>query len=603
MAFAYYDKHGTTGVSGLWSVFAGNTIVDGLIQDIENTKEDGDTAVGTFGDIRMYAELKKGAEDVYCRRDTIENISDAPVIVNRCISRFTLEGGEYDVYTQAHGWENESEGAWQPLTSMIGSRNRGIRTCESAAPILALWNRQNGRGVVFHVFSCCAWQLTAAVEAVGGERTKVMVEAGLSDKGLNMKLEKGEKVELPQIVYYTFREKRDLECRRLHAWFNAEYPRKTVPVIFNTWMATFDRLNIEKEMHMADLAKEAGAEYFVVDAGWFGGDGRWHDNIGTWVENEHGAFYGRMNELGDYVRSLGMKFGFWLETERALKGTMLVSKHPEWFFFNGKEYFLDFGNDEARKCITKLVCDLIDRLGIDFIKSDFNAAMSYDPTGSNFLKLRRGHEKYIEALRQHRKGIYLENCASGGLRMEMYSATVFDSCWLSDNHSLYYGLRNYKDTLKRLPPCCIEKWPVLKDADGFMNYGNPEPQRKMIACDDAIWGIVRSVDESWLRAFMTGGPLGFSFDLTAVSQETRDCFKKLVEEFKQRRDRFLNGRASLLCDTDRLTSIEYEAENGESLIATYVWQDRQQTLTVYPHDGRELTIALPGKLKATLTEE
>ena len=590
----YYNENGTTGVSGLWSIRTERITVDGTPEDLEKTTLTPEGAVGVFGDVRMEARVTESPEKVCVRDDCIRNLSDETLTVYRALSRFVLPDGEYEVYTQKSGWEFESEGGWQPLVAKAAVWNRGIRCCEGASPMLALWNRQTGRGIVFHVFASAAWKLTAGYECDDGCSNLLVVEAGVNDRDMALKLAPGEEMTLPKIVYYTFREKGDMECARLHGWYNRNYPRKKQPVIFNTWMMTFDRIDLESTGRQAELAAGLGAEYFVVDAGWFGNDGRWYENIGAWEENRSGAFCGQMDIFADKVRSLGMKFGLWLEPERALGNVAVVKEHPDWFFYNGHEYLTDFGNDEAREYFTDVARGLVRKYGIEYIKFDFNAALSCDPTGNAFLRYHKGHEKFLQDIRDEFPGIYLENCASGGQRMEMYTSTLFDSDWISDNQSIYEEVRILKETALRLSPCCIEKWPVLKDAEGFINYRISGGLRKLLACDDAEWANVRGVNESWLRAFTCGGPLGLSFDLTVLSPETLELIADIVKEYKAGRDFWQRANVSILSDTPTVTAMEYKTPE-EIRITVFAWFHRQSTLELFPHVERESRYEWEGK--------
>lgn len=609
----FFDRAGQTGISGLWSFFSDETIADGTPADVASVTVNSDTAIAQYGSAKLTAALSQDRNGVCERDDAIENVSDHAVTVRRVFSRFTLPGGEYEVFTQLNGWENESRGRWVPLVSRAGAENRGLRPDQSAAPMLALWNRQNGHGIVFHLFSSAAWTMTASVQPIM-EETKVVVELGVSEKGLALRLAPGEKLALPKIVFYEFTEKRDLECARLHRWFAQKYPVRPLPVMFNTWMMTFDRINLDALKQQAAEAAALGVEYFTVDAGWFGGSGRWYDNIGDYVENPDDAFRGRMLEFADAVRAQGMKFGLWLEIERALKNVPAVKAHPDWFFYNGNEYFVDFGNPEAEAYVTALVTGLIDRYGIDFIKFDFNADISYDPTGAGFLRWHLGHERFLNAVRAARPGIYLENCASGGLRMDLYNATLYDSCWISDHYGIYAETRIMRDTMLRLPPCKIEKWPVFRDADGFIGYDIFGTERKLIACNDAGWGNIAGVNEDWLRTFVCGGPLGMSFDLDTVAPETYEMVKDMVAEYKAMRDDWRGAYSSLLLSGKYATAIQHTAPGGSITIQLFSWNRRQETVDLYPvlepdavyefngqpFAGGRLRVTLPGTLHASI---
>ena len=463
--------------------------------------------------------------------------------------------------------------------------------------MLALWNLQTRRGIVFHVFSSCAWKISVSMESQGGTETAVVVEAGLTDRGINLKVEPGERIHLPKVIWYEFEDRLSMGSEKLQAWFLRLWPRRRMPVIFNTWMMMFDWLEPEKLRRHAELAAEIGAEYFVIDAGWFGGEGRWDENIGEWTENTAGAIRGEMRKVADHVRSLGMRFGLWLEPERALKGVTNLREHPEWFFSNGQEYFADFGNDKLRTHMTKTVLNLIDQYGVEFIKFDFNAGISYDPTGSGFLRWHQGHEKFLREIRAAHPDIYLECCASGGERMDLYNLTLYDSVWPSDNHSVYDQVSILKETSWRLPMCCMERWPIFKDAGETISYNARGTTHQLIACDDCAWYTVRGVRKSWLETFFAGGPMGLSLDFEVMEPETFAFVKKNVETFKRDRVFWITAVSRILVDTPQVLAIQYTSPDTDTLrVAVFNWSHRQKTLRLYPISDKTLAYEVNGSV-------
>ena len=193
-----------------------------------------------------------------------------------------------------------------------------------------------------------------------------------------------------------------------------------MPVLYNTWLAHFDKLDFDSLAAEVREAAELGCEYFTVDAGWFGeGASSWGNAIGDWRENTAGALCGRMRELADLVRESGMHFGLWLEPERALASTPAVCEHPEYFIAGaelGSSRFLDFANPEARAYMLRVVSDLIGRYGIRLLKFDFNAVFPYDPHHRAFYDYHRGQREFIATLRANHPDLYLECCAGGGKR-------------------------------------------------------------------------------------------------------------------------------------------------------------------------------------------
>lgn len=87
------------------------------------------------------------------------------------------------------------------------------------------------------------------------------------------------------------------------------------PVIFNDYMhCLFANPSTERVLPVVQRAAELGAEFYIMDAGWYGDDD-WMQATGEWKPSEK-RFPNGMNEIFDRVRQLGMKPGIWLEIER-----------------------------------------------------------------------------------------------------------------------------------------------------------------------------------------------------------------------------------------------------------------------------------------------
>ena len=134
-------------------------------------------------------------------------------------------------------------------------------------------------------------------------------------------------------------------------------------------------------------------------------------------------------------------------------------------------------NDEARKYIFDITCGLIEKYHLSYMKFDFNNSFAYDPSFAGFYRYLEGQKKYVADLKARYPHLYLTNCASGGFRMDLEQAKLFDSFWISDNQGPYEGLTIYKDTALRLPPSCIEKWNVQTFCEGFPEYQKTELRR------------------------------------------------------------------------------------------------------------------------------
>lgn len=78
----------------------------------------GGTAVFQDGTVKVTAEFTGHPTGITKRCDTVQNISQKPITLRTALSRFQLNSGEYEVYTQYSQWTRESQGAWQELTAL-----------------------------------------------------------------------------------------------------------------------------------------------------------------------------------------------------------------------------------------------------------------------------------------------------------------------------------------------------------------------------------------------------------------------------------------------------------------------------------------------------
>lgn len=577
----YIDERGILGASGLFFAVGDFGVIDG-IASYERTKKDEKTFYTYEGQgVRLVAELFS-EEGVLVRRGYFENLADKECTIHALTSRFAMDGCEYEVYTQSNGWMHESAGGWQRLITEVRASAGGIRTCQGATPILGLHNLLTGKSTVFHLLPNAQWSM-AARKVSHSEKNVVVVEAGFSDTALALKVAPGEKIELPEVIFYKAESKTDFDAHKLHAYFHRHYPRRRMPVLYNNWLYSYGAVDINDMCHQADAAAELGFEGFMVDAGWYGdGTNNWFESVGDWVENPKSGPAGRLSVLSEHVRSHGMMFGLWFEPERGGNGSLAVAKHPDFFIKGQYGNFLDFANPKAVDYIFDAISTCIDRYHIGWVKFDFNENLSVDPSGGGFYRYYKGQEQFILRLREKYPDLYITNCASGGYRMELWQSKLFDSFWLSDNQEPVEGLRIVKDTVKRLPPALIERWCVEKYCESFPVCGGA-PVGKMIQCSNALWDYVVGVNDTYVEGFLTGGPMCFSCDLAGFPEDYKARYRQKITEYKATRDFFISARAKILSEGFGITAMEYFDAGYNRLVLQFFTENAYAAdLRIYP---------------------
>ena len=202
-------------------------------------------------------------------------------------------------------------------------------------------------------------------------------------------------------------------------------------VIFNDYMNCLDGdPTTEKEIPLIDAAAEANCRYYCVDAGWYD-DGPWWDGVGEWLPAK-GRFPGGIKEVLDYIRGKGMIPGLWLELEVMGVNCPLAAKLPDdWFFMlEGKRvidhsrYQLDFRNPEVRAYADSIIDRLVNEYGVGYIKMDYNidagpgSDHDSDSVGEALLAHTRAYLEWLDETFRKYPGLVIENCSSGGMRME-----------------------------------------------------------------------------------------------------------------------------------------------------------------------------------------
>lgn len=523
-------------------------------------------------------------DGVSVRRDRITNISDEAITFQPNNAKFDFPGGDYQVYTQYNAQLTESSGQWQSLVTEVRACCTSFRTSRGAAPFMVLWNDHAQRGVVFHILADSTWQITASRYASGGGGIHaVEVTVNFYDNK-PVTLQPGESIKLPTILFYNCRNKLDMDAWKLHRWCNTYHPRQEYPVTYNTWLYRFDHFTPEDILSQVPAAAELGFEYFVVDAGWFGTKGVWFKTVGDWEETADSAMAGRLKDVSDAARAHGMKFGLWFEIERATYESKAYQEHPE-FYAPGLAFpMFNFAKQEVRNHVLNLLDEMIKKYNIGYIKFDLNAELTTIEGDETLSRYFEGYRAFLVALKMMHPDVYLECCASGGMRFDLNNIFYFGSFWLTDNQSPYHTIRIFKDSIRRLPPQVIELWSTITSLRDFRpKYTEPYVSDKILATHDSTWNTLISVKPSWQEGMMLGGPIGFSCDLTSFTDELKEQVKGIIQEVKDNRDYWMHTECRILCDTkDELVLEHTDKDFNEINIMIYTDMRRHVKIPVFP---------------------
>ena len=191
-------------------------------------------------------------------------------------------------------------------------------------------------------------------------------------------------------------------------------------------------------------------EVFWLDAGWystpegnhFDGNFRW-PQVGNW-ECDTERFPDGFVNLSNLIHSFGSEFMVWFEPERVVKGTKFALEHPEFMLhLPGEEGYSVFNlaDVKAVEWLCKYIGDFIEVYGIDHYRQDFNTGRLAEFWAANDEKGRRGitEMKYIEGLYKYWDyllkrfpRLQIDNCASGGRRLDLETVSRATPLWRTD---------------------------------------------------------------------------------------------------------------------------------------------------------------------------
>ena len=197
-----------------------------------------------------------------------------------------------------------------------------------------------------------------------------------------------------------------------------------------------------------------GFEYYWIDAGWYGAssgpcknefEGDWGIHTGNWEVNTNYHPDGLL-DVAKAIKESHMKFLLWIEPERVMSTTPTPTEHPEWFFkipgdtAEMQTWLLNLGNKEALDGTIKLISDYIEKFDLGCYRQDFNTnPLSFwrqndEPqrAGINEIKHIMGLYEFWDTLLERFPNLIIDNCASGGRRIDIETLRRSIPLWRSD---------------------------------------------------------------------------------------------------------------------------------------------------------------------------
>ena len=554
---------------------------------------------------------------VLSRKDVLINNDKVPHTIFSAVPRVPLHAEGFEIYGQTGGWCAENDGRWSnTLPGTVELHNTMGRTTENANPYLAIRQKATGTGIAMHVLPVGDWIMR--VKTLAGHKTAYTVlELGLSDRGLRLDIAPGERLELPETLYYSFESAPENASERLHCYLMKRYPNFRRPeAVYNTWFFCFDDINAGDLKEQIVAAKEVGCRYFVVDAGWFGEGQDWDRLVGDWKESTTKAFYGKLSEFAGHVRSQGLKFGLWIDPESVTAGTPIYREHKDWFI-PGDAIIFNLYNPEAYQYLYDEITRLIRTYSLSWIKIDFNLKMQSDLTGSNFYRYYRAWNALMDRIVRENPDCVFEGCASGGHRTDIENTlNRFAGHFISDTVNPLEALNMHRNAMQRSLPQCLGTWYVAHQIHfPVASYFDRDAKnrRKTLVSADAWWLNTLDLDIDFCMKAMILGNAGFSGNLASFDTPSRSIVRKWIDFYHENAG-FFKQAVSCAHTVERGINdptgwhvLQYSLQDGSKMmIFAFRVKDNTPKFCVFPKHieaGKTYKMVVDREEKETLSGE
>jgi alpha-galactosidase len=547
--------------------------------------------------IRTVLESPLGFEARHCLRWTegdasvrvetsLTNTSDAAHEIEM-LSSFSMTGltpfaeddapGRLKLHRFRSAWSNEAIHAAQDFGDLGMERSWGggptyLRFGQSGSlpvrkfhPFVAV--EDSGAGIFWG--AQLAWHGSWQMEVYRRD-DPVAISGGLGDFEQShwmKRLEPGESLTTPTALLSTCRGNIDTLCHRLvegqsHLAYEEPAHEAELPIIFNEWCSSWGHPTHDYLLRTAERLKSTETGYLVIDDGWaekpanaeiqFNGD--W--NVDT------KAFPEGLKATTAAIREHGLIPGIWFEFEPCTEGTEAYEKTDHHLHRHGKvlqvgnRHFWDFRDPWTIDYLTEKVIRLLKDNDFGYLKVDYNESIGLGCDGAESLgEGLRQHllavKAFFEKIRREVPGIVIENCASGGHRLEPGMIGLTSMSSFSDAHETV-EIPIIAAALHRLVPAHKNQvWAVLRPEDS-----------------------IQRIDYSLAATFL--GRMCISGDVVDLSD---DRFKRIVEA-----QRFYQSIAHIL----RHGRSRLQSTTGKSRRRPTGWQ----ALVRESSDGEELLVVL-----------
>lgn len=253
---------------------------------------------------------------------------------------------------------------------------------------------------------------------------------------------------------------------------------QSLPIIFNEYCTTWGNPSHENIVEILKAIRGKGFDYFVIDCGWYKADGvPWDISMGDYIPSKT-LFPEGLEKTVEAIHGEGLKAGIWFEVENvgpaseAYHNIEHLLKRDGHVLTTSRRRFWDMNDPWVREYLRERVIGTLNRYGFDYMKADYNDTFGIGCDGAESLGegLRQNMMaamEFFEEVKAEVPGIILENCASGGHRLEPGFMGITSMASFSDAHECVEIPIIAANVHRAILPRQSQIWAVIRETDSL----------------------------------------------------------------------------------------------------------------------------------------
>jgi alpha-galactosidase len=343
----------------------------------------------------------------------------------------------------------------------------------SSSEVLPFFNVDlGGAGMILGIGWSGEWAASFAREP----GNSIRIQSGMAKT--HLKLHPGEEIRTPRMLAL-FWQGEPVRGNNLLRRFLLTHHRPqpggkpiVLPVLLGSWGG--DPADKHLQTIQRIKQRELPIGLYWIDAEWFGGS-PWWKNPGNWTVRKD-LYPQGFKAISEPLHQAGKKLLLWFEPQRVCRGSDWASfldrpgwllelgeatpeykqhnmdwkvphEDPRWVLWESRrsqiqenDLLWNMGEPAARRFLTDWLSDRFAEFGLDWYREDFNIAPyefwqhadTPDRQGMTEIRFIEGlYAMWDELLRRH-PGLAIDNCASGGRRMDLESIGRSTALWRTD---------------------------------------------------------------------------------------------------------------------------------------------------------------------------